>query len=277
MLASDISLYQTSTTIPYYPFETSLGYVSDYVREEDLDVNHHRDLKFLCFNRNMHRAHRLGIAHLAIKYNILTQGFFSFLANMPPNIPSQLVNVITENNEELKVIAKKVISLIPYELDTHHVDNKMSFTTNENNNKRFYKNSYLHITSETEFDSGSTPFLSEKTWKPLLVGHPFMTFGNKGTLEYLRSIGYKTFGQWFDESYDLVDDEETRYKMIVAEITKYRDKSIDELRAIREEMKMTIVHNQLRFRQMFSERYNMRNESLVLLGYFEEIWQTLKK
>jgi hypothetical protein len=244
MLASDISLYQTSTTIPFYPFETSLGYVSDYVREEDLDVNHHRDLKFLCFNRNMHRAHRLGIAHLAIKYNILTQGFFSFLANMPPDIPSQLVNVITENNEELKVIAKKVISLIPYELDTHHVDNKMSFTTNENNNKRFYKNSYLHITSETEFDSGSTPFLSEKTWRPILNLQPFIYVGNYKSLEKLKSLGFKTFSPFINEDYDLIKDQRERFFAVEQEIKKFAEMPLKEIHEWYYSITDILIHNQ---------------------------------
>jgi hypothetical protein len=99
MIDSDISLYQTSNTIPYYPFITPLGYVSDIVREIDLDHTSYRSKKFLCFNRNMHRIHRLGIAHLAIKYNILPDGFFSFLANVHPNIFSQLRQIAIETDE----------------------------------------------------------------------------------------------------------------------------------------------------------------------------------
>jgi hypothetical protein len=133
----------------------------------------------------------------------------------------------------------------------------------------------MSAVTETLTNKG-TLFLSEKTWKPLLVGHPFVTYANKGTLAYLRSIGFKTYGKWFDESYDDVEDETTRHKMVVEQISRYKDKSAEELKAIREEMKMTIIHNQLRFRQMFSERYNMRNESLVLISYFEEIWNTIK-
>jgi hypothetical protein len=66
------------------------------------------------------------------------------------------------------------------------------------------------------------------------------------------------------------------YKMVVEQIIKYKDKSPDELKVIREEMKITLIHNQLRFRQMFKERYNVRNESLVLIQYFQEIWNTIK-
>jgi hypothetical protein len=138
-----------------------------------------------------------------------------------------------------------------------------------------FERTFMSAVTETLTNKG-TLFLSEKTWKPLLVGHPFVTYANKGTLEYLRSIGYKTFGQWFDESYDNVEDETTRYKMVVEQIIKYKDKSADELKAIRKEMEMILIHNQLHFRQMFKERYNVRNESLVLIQYFQEIWDTIK-
>jgi len=244
MLVSDISLYQTSTTIPLYPFETSLGYVSDYVREKEIDVDYRRGLKFLCFNRNMHRIHRLGLAYLAIKYNILTAGFFSFLAHIHPDIPSQLLHITVENNEELEEIAKKITSLIPYELDTQHVDDKMSFTTNENNNKHFYANSYLHITSETEFDSGSTPFLSEKTWRPILNLQPFIYVGNYKSLEKLKSLGFKTFSPFINEDYDLIEDRRERFFAIEQEIKKFAEMPIEEIHEWYHSITDVLIHNQ---------------------------------
>jgi hypothetical protein len=35
---------------------------------------------------------------------------------------------------------------------------------------------------------------------------PFVIVGTRGSLEYLRSYGFKTFGDIWDESYDLADD-----------------------------------------------------------------------
>ena len=244
MLGSDISLHQTSTTIPQYPFETSLGYVSDYVREDDLDFDYRRGKKFLCFNRNMHRVHRLGLAYLAIKYNILPDGFFSFIAHIHPSIPSQLLHVTQESNESLEIIATKIKSLIPYELDTQHVENKMSFTTNENNNKHFYENSYLHITSETDFETGPTPFLSEKTWRPILNLQPFIYVGNYKSLEKLRSLGFKTFSPFINEDYDLIEDRRERFFAIEKEIKKFVDMSLEEIHDWYYSITDILIHNQ---------------------------------
>lgn len=244
MLSSDISLNQTSNSMPDYPQTTSLGYISDYVRFEDLNSNTIRTKKFLCFNRNMHRIHRLGLAHLALKYDLLKDGYFSFLAHVHPNIHSQLLHVTVEDNDELAIISKKVRDLIPYELDTQHVQDKMSFTTNENNKKDLYLDSYLHITSETEFDSISTPFFSEKTWRPILNLQPFIYVGNYKSLEKLRTMGFKTFSPFIDESYDLIEDRRERFFAIEKEIKKFSLMSKEELHNWYYSITDILLHNQ---------------------------------
>ena len=43
---------------------------------------------------------------------------------------------------------------------------------------------YAGVT-ESLVDDG-TLFFSEKIWKPLMVGHPFLLYGNQYSLKYLR-------------------------------------------------------------------------------------------
>jgi hypothetical protein len=45
-------------------------------------------------------------------------------------------------------------------------------------------------------------FTTEKTWKPIFCGHPFMTVSQCGSLQKLRYLGFETFDNMFDESYD---------------------------------------------------------------------------
>ena len=71
--------------------------------------------------------------------------------------------------------------------------------------------------SETE-TSDQCIFITEKTYKPIYTGHPFIIWGNPGTLTYLRSIGYKTFPTLFDESYDNELDPVKRLEMIILQI-----------------------------------------------------------
>ena len=47
-----------------------------------------------------------------------------------------------------------------------------------------------------------TIFLSEKIFKPIYCCQPFIVFGNPGTLKELHNLGFKTFSDFWDESYD---------------------------------------------------------------------------
>jgi hypothetical protein len=66
--------------------------------------------------------------------------------------------------------------------------------------------------------------LTEKTFKPIALGMPFVIVGTQGSLKYLRSYGFKTFGDLWDESYD---DEPDDYKRIekIAQVLKHLDTS----------------------------------------------------
>ena len=245
LLDSIISLYQTSHTIPLYPFQTSLGYVSDYVKVEDLDRNIIRPKKFLSFNRNMNNPHRPAWCWSAMKHNLLSEGYFSFLCNLNYGVDHMLGQILPDDdldNIDSKVSAIK--NLIPYELDTQHVENKLGFTTNENNKKEYYINSYWHITTETEFTNSKSPFFSEKTWRPILNLQPFIYLGNPGSLRKLKDLGFQTFEPFIDESYDNVSDIKIRYNMILQEILKLHQMSLEDINEMYFKLLDRLIHNQ---------------------------------
>lgn len=68
--------------------------------------------------------------------------------------------------------------------------------------------SLLYLVTET-VASGRRQHLTEKTFKPICLKMPFMIVGTRGSLRYLRSYGFRTFGDLWDESYDdeLHDDQ----------------------------------------------------------------------
>lgn len=65
--------------------------------------------------------------------------------------------------------------------------------------------SLLYLITET-VATGRRHHLTEKTFKPIALGMPFIIVGTKGSLEYLRSYGFRTFEGIWDESYDDADD-----------------------------------------------------------------------
>lgn len=65
--------------------------------------------------------------------------------------------------------------------------------------------SLLYLVTET-VATGRRLHLTEKTFKPIAMGMPFVIVGTRGSLKYLREYGFKTFEGIWDESYDDADD-----------------------------------------------------------------------
>jgi hypothetical protein len=66
--------------------------------------------------------------------------------------------------------------------------------------------SLLYLVTET-VATGRRHHLTEKTFKPIAMGMPFVIVGTQGSLGYLRSYGFRTFEGIWDESYDSAQDE----------------------------------------------------------------------
>lgn len=66
------------------------------------------------------------------------------------------------------------------------------------------------IIAETDYDN-TLSFFSEKTVKPMIYKRLFIAFTGYKFLANLHSLGFQTFGNVIDESYDLIEDNEQRY------------------------------------------------------------------
>ena len=65
--------------------------------------------------------------------------------------------------------------------------------------------SMIHVVTETLYQ-GSRWHLTEKTFKPIVMQQPFVLVSCRGSLEYLKSYGFKTFNEFWNEDYDDCDD-----------------------------------------------------------------------
>lgn len=73
------------------------------------------------------------------------------------------------------------------------------------------------VLSETEY-SNQVIFLTEKTAKVMLCRRIFVSFGSRGYLKYLQSLGFRTFDSFMDESYDLIEDSQQRWQAAWAQL-----------------------------------------------------------
>ena len=89
-----------------------------------------------------------------------------------------------------------------------------------------YQQAAVDVVLETLFDDPRIQ-LTEKILRPIACGKPFILASTHGSLQYLRDYGFKTFGDYIDESYDEVKDPGLRLQAIVRtmqEIVNHPDK-----------------------------------------------------
>ena len=101
--------------------------------------------------------------------------------------------------------------------------------------------SLLYVVTET-VATGRRHHLTEKTFKPIALGMPFVIVGTQGSLKYLRSYGFKTFGTLWDESYDDEPDDHKRIEKI-AQVLKLIDGLEEHRQDIFESAWEIIEHN----------------------------------
>ena len=85
-------------------------------------------------------------------------------------------------------------------------------------NPKWYDETYLSVAVEsvvTPVLQYTPVFITEKTFKPMAFRHPFMVYGNTGTLNLLKSMGFVTFDNLWDESYDSISDTDQRKTCII--------------------------------------------------------------
>jgi len=102
--------------------------------------------------------------------------------------------------------------------------------------------SLLYLVTET-IATGRRHHLTEKTFKPIAMGMPFVIVGTHGSLKYLRSYGFKTFGDIWDESYDDESDDQLRYEKIATLLKRLDNMDTDQKNALFNSAKAIIQHN----------------------------------
>ena len=99
----------------------------------------------------------------------------------------------TENNNRFR-------RLVPKLLDGDNPDQHQVLTI-----RHFLEQASINVIFETNFEgtASNAEQVSEKTYKGIKTGKPFLLFTTKGgVLRHLRRLGFKTFEPHIDESYD---------------------------------------------------------------------------
>jgi hypothetical protein len=198
----------------YYPFHLNFVTPPEYFNSGEYPFPLDREFEkhFLTLNR-VNKEHKSEFKTFFHSNNLKDISFYSFLWNNESNF---------EEN---------------YNQSTYANHNKLI---------ELYKNSAINIINESKYFSEifSIPytFISEKTFRALAFPRPFIVIGQRHTLKNLQKMGFRTFSDIIDESYDDLPDSERMDKVqqIILDLSK---KSKEEIYTMWEKCIDNYEHN----------------------------------
>ena len=107
------------------------------------------------------------------------------------------------------------------------------------------EDSYFMLMFETNIVRSGCQQISEKTYRPILAGIPFMLWGSQGgILAHLRKMGFKTFSPFIDEAYDNPKYSYIeRYVRLINEVSRICSLDTHEIESLYRQCVPMVKHN----------------------------------
>jgi hypothetical protein len=209
--------------------------------------------KYVTFNRltSNSRVYRSLLISELIERNILSKGHVSYNDTCPDggsyadNLSSAASNWLISWDVANKAIANISTAPLPLRVDYKDRDSipNHSFVLSAVPETQ---ESFVYVVTETCFWDRKH-HLTEKIFKPIVSQMPFLLVGPAHNLKYLREYGFETFGQWWDESYDDIEDPVLRLKAVADVLETICKKTDKQLERMLKEMQDVLSYNYNRF------------------------------
>lgn len=216
--------------------------------------------KFICLSWRYDIVRHMFISYLAEK-DILKDSNVSFMFKvsnkvLKSNIWTSWRETSFKHPEFLDAVLngnEKLQNLVPLSLDAENpiaVDDQSANASADPSKNilhthcphKEYNESCISLILESRF-AQPWPNISEKTLNAILLRKPFIILGAPGTLSMLHDMGFKTFNEFWDESYDKTFLNTDRLVSICDLVEKLSAMSIEEMRSMYENMDHILEHN----------------------------------
>jgi hypothetical protein len=111
-----------------------------------------------------------------------------------------------------------------------------------NNLSNYYSEVFVDIINETRFAQPTANY-SEKVYQAMQYMKPFILVAPPKTLEYVRSMGFKTFDEFWDESYDDETNHSERLAKIFTVISDILNMDNEKQKELYTQMLPILEHN----------------------------------
>ena len=233
-------------------------YLENGTEEPEYDSERIPEKLFLMWNRRF-RQHRIEMVLCLEKNNLIDRSYVSFNRNdlERPNVSFESsidMEYLFMNNPNLRLtpeIVHKFKQRLPLVLDGETSVNKMCEDF-DNATRPYYQNSLISIITETNYYETEVT-LTEKSFKPIKEKHPFIIVGVPGALKAMRDMGFKTFGEFWNEDYDEAECPRVRMQRLSYITEQIGAWTPDQIREFRRKVKPILEHNYERLRVPSSE------------------------
>jgi hypothetical protein len=201
-------------------------------RVDEIYSKTNKPYKFLFLNGRT-RPHRKYMIEKMRDAELLEHALWTNLDTTPVYHHTYQTNLVSRES---------TLHLLPseYEVERYHsnIQNQFehSFVKHELFNNQWgdvyiraepYIDTYFSLVSETVCDYPYS-LRSEKIYKPIAMGHPFVAVANRGFYRDLHHVGFQTYHSLIDESFDLIDNNQDRLDRIATVVQDLCSSDLDE-------------------------------------------------
>jgi hypothetical protein len=247
------------------PFVYSLG---RYFDTEKLHIPYNENYKkelenkiktgyYICYN-GVTKYARMVLLNELKRYGVEKKGVISLLG-------------VGESNKHLHEYEKEFFENFDFIPDSSVLDIPNSYPRGSGGaatyyfNKSHFEQNYFSIITESfprgdysdssNINEEGARCLTEKTIKALAVS-PFIINAECGSLSVLKKLGFETFPEWFDESYDEIPMSIEKVMFIAEQINKICSLPLKEVHELYVKTLPKVIHNQHKMIDYYKENKN---------------------
>jgi hypothetical protein len=210
--------------------------------------------KFLSLARGTPKHHRYAITYMLFKNNLFQHGAISCTDYKNFYYTEGLENTneyISKLDEFNPVSFDQFKNMLPIEIDSkskivipehNSYQSPINLHQDGRDESHLFTNTFLNLVNESH-QQDNLVFITEKTYRSINYCRPFVINGDRGSLKYLKDMGFKTFDKFWDESYDEETSDHVRIKKIIDIVKHITCRTESELLDLFKDMLPTLEHN----------------------------------
>jgi hypothetical protein len=195
----NLKLHFWPTYLLHYTYNKFDNYYD--VNIEQLKKNRNFKKLFLSYNNKPH-LHRCKLIDRLNEFNLFEYGEISW-------------NLLNDVNYQFKHWEEQVIKIDDFNSFSFHRSNHIIDNT-----------SFLFLVTES---CDNLAFITEKTFKPILIEQPFICLGGRLQNIILKELGFELYDELFDYSFDYLDDINHRVDGIISNLNRIKNDNYYEL------------------------------------------------